>query len=685
MGLEKKSILTIAVFLFLALGLNTLVLSYVTAEKYKSVLLSKGVSVGESLKGDVEKALGLGIPLSYMEDLDQQLDALLQEDATLAFAMVADSAGKVLFHTDEARKGTEFDGELEEITPEEPLIREKKSTYEIVLPLLDAEDRQAGIVVLGIKARAIKEQILGLLMWAVGIGGVSFLIFLGLVSFIVSRFIARPITAMEKVASEIASGDLTKQVTTKGGDEIAVLGNSINVMAGSIKAIISEIREITTQVNNVSEGIGVSADRMLDISDTEQRAVSNTASSIDEMKVSISSIGESAKSLTESAENASSSVSEMTMSISKVAENADSFSQLAENAATSIEEMIASIREIASSIESLSASSGEIASALLQVNATINEIQQSADQSVRFADTVSTEASEKGMKAAETAMEGMQSIKKSVGTLSEVINKLGTHSEAIGSVVNVIDEVTDQTTLLSLNAAILAAQAGEHGSGFSVVASEIKDLADRTSMSTKEITELIANVQSEVRNSVQMAAEGLKSVEGGIKLVSEVSAALRSIQNSSEASTEMAKTIQRATTEEARAIQQITEATNNMNKQLGYISNATQEQSKGGKLILEAVENIRAGASHIKKATHEQIEGSKQIDKMAGKVHSLSEQIEGAISEQQGRSDDIVHSIGSIQDTAEALIVAANEMRRTATIMQEDSDKLSSEIKRFIV
>jgi methyl-accepting chemotaxis protein len=685
MGLEKKSILTIAVLLFLAVSINTLVLTYIAAGKYRAVLLSKGVSVGESVKSDIEKALGLGIPLSYMDDLDQRLGALLQEDATLAFAMVGDSAGKVLFHTDEAQKGTDFDGELEDVSLEEPLIREKKSSYEIILPLLDAEGRQSGIVVLGIKARVIKEQIYGLLKWAAGIGGVSFLIFLGLVYIIVSRFIAGPIMAMEKVATEIASGDLTKQVATKGGDEIAVLGNSINDMAQNIKGIIAEIQDITGKVSNVSEGIAVSSDRMLDISDTQQRAVSDTASSIDEMKMSISSIGGSAQSLTESAENASSAVSEMTMSISKVAENSDSFSQLADNAAASIEEMIASIREIASGIESLSASSGEIASALLQVNATINEIQQSADESVRFADTVSTEASERGMNAAESAMEGMQSIRKSVGALSEVINNLGTHSEAIGSVVNVIDEVTDQTTLLSLNAAILAAQAGEHGSGFAVVASEIKGLADRTSMSTKEITELISNVQSEVRNSVQMAAEGLKSVEGGIKLVQEVSKALKSIQNSSQASTDMAKTIQRATTEEAGAIKQITEATNNMNKQLGHISNATQEQSKGGKLILEAVENIRTGASHIKNATHEQIEGSKQIDIMAEKVHSLSAQIESAISEQQGRSDDIVRSIGSMQETAEALIIAANEMRRTAHIMQEDSDKLSSETKRFVI
>jgi methyl-accepting chemotaxis protein len=685
LGLEKKSVLMLAVLLFLAVGINTGVLTMITAGKYKSVLLSKGISVGESFKGDLDKALNLGIPLEYMDDLDQRLAALLAEDETLAFAAVTDGSGKILFHTDEAQKGANFDGDLEDISLEEPLVREKKTAYEIIVPLVDAEGKRAGMVVLGIKPRVIKEQIYGLLGWAAGVGGISFLVFVYLVYLAVSKFITRPIMEMEKASKVIASGDLTRQVLAKGEDEIAMLGNSINDMATNIKAIISEINEITGKVTSVSEAMTKSSDKVLDISDTQQRAVSDTATSIEEMKMSISSIGQSSKSLTESAEDASSAVSQMSSSISKVAESADTFNQMSESAAASIEEMIASVREIATSIESLSASSEEVASALLQVNATIKEIQHSADESVKFADTVSVAASEKGMKSADTAMEGMRSIKKSVGALSEVINKLGSHSEAIGNVVTVIDEVTDQTTLLSLNAAILAAQAGEHGSGFAVVASEIKALADRTTMSTKEITELISTVQSEVRSSVNMAAEGLKSVEAGMKLVSEVSTALRSIEKSSHAATDIAKAIQRATSEEARAITQITEATNNMTKQVSHITSATQEQSRGGQQILEAVENIRSGASHIKNATYEQIEGSKQIDIMAEKVHNHSEQIEGAITEQQDRSNDIVRSIGSIQQTAEDLILAANEMRKAAIEMEKDSDRLSSEIKRFVI
>lgn len=685
MGLEKKSVLVLAVLLFFAVGINTIVMTYVAVGKYRSVLLSKGVSVGESLRGNIEKALGLGIPLDYMDDIDQKLAGLLAEDRTLAFAMVVGEAGKVLFHTDEAQKGADFDGVLDDASLEEPLIRETKSAYEIILPLTDAENKQVGTVVLGIKATVIREQTFGLLRWSAGIGGLCFLIAVSFVYLAVSRFITRPILGIEKVAAELASGNLTKTVVTRGTDEIALLGNSINDVSGNIKEIISGIRDITANVTTISEGLMKSSDEVLYISDTQRRAVSDTSVAIEDMKKALSTVGLSSKNLTGSAEDASSAVSEMTNSISAVAENSDSFSKIAESAASSIEEMIASVREIATSIESLSASSEEIASALLQVNATIKEIEQSADKSVRFADTVSQEASEKGMQAADSAMEGMRSIKENVSSLSKVINKLGSHSEAIGNIVNVIDEVTDQTTLLSLNAAILAAQAGEYGSGFAVVASEIKDLADRTSMSTKEITELISTVQSEVRFSVEMVAEGIKSVDNGMKLVSEVNTVLKSIQNNSQASTEMAKAIQRATKEEAGAIKQITEATSNMTNQATAISNATQEQSKGTRMILEAVENIRVGAVHIKNATSEQLEGGSQIDRMTENVHSLSGQIERSIANQTEKSDAIVHSIDSIQKTAEALIGASNEMRKAASAMQDDSNKLSSEIKRFVV
>jgi methyl-accepting chemotaxis protein len=116
------------------------------------------------------------------------------------------------------------------------------------------------------------------------------------------------------------------------------------------------------------------------------------------------------------------------------------------------------------------------------------------------------------------------------------VTKLGGRSEEIGNPA-VIDDITDQTTLLALNAAILAAQAGEHGKGFSVVADEIKNLAERTSFSTQEIALLIQSVQQEVSDAVAAMDEGLKSVSMGFRVTGEAADALRKIVESSNSHT----------------------------------------------------------------------------------------------------------------------------------------------------
>src|SRR5437870_7745307 len=122
------------------------------------------------------------------------------------------------------------------------------------------------------------------------------------------------------------------------------------------------------------------------------------------------------------------------------------------------------------------------------------------------------------MKAGRESIEGMEQIRQSVVASNAVVSRLGERSLAIGRILNVIEDIAEQTNLLALNAAILAAQAGEHGRGFSVVASEIRELSERTAASTREIAGLIQSVQSEVANALASMSEGTKLVEHGVTL-----------------------------------------------------------------------------------------------------------------------------------------------------------------------
>lgn len=677
----------IAVILFVALCINTAVLTFVASDKFRNAIHKKSITIGEGMQRELGKALNLGIPVEYIEGVNEKLQELVSRDKDIAYSMVIDTKGKILFHNDAKMAGKELTDKttLNAAASNKLLIQHYDSFYDISLPLNGADGKQVGALRVGVKASSVNEQIYRLVLWALGVSTLIFLISLGLVYFSVSKFITNPVMQMEKTAEKIASGDLTTKIEIKGEDEIASLGTAINKMTANLKEMLTKVKSITDSVSNVTTNIVLSSGKVLSGAKDQHDTIEKTALFIEDIDNSISSVAMSSESLSALSEETSASITQMATSTEKISEIANVFSVSASDAASSIEEMGASIKEIAESLELLSASSEETASSLTEINVSVKEVENSAVESVKLAEHVTTEASEKGMLAANAAIKGMNDIKESVGALASVINSLGQRSGEIGQILTVIDEVADQTKLLALNAAILAAQAGEYGKSFAVVADEIKNLAGKTSISTKEIANLISSVQSETKSSVEMAEKGMDSVEKGVKLVKEVNVALKSILDSSYTSTEKARLIQRATEEEAFVIKQITEAIKSMNDQIEHISKATKEQNKGSRLIIGAVERIKELSQHVKSATSEQSIGSKQISDATGDVSRQTDQIADATAKQREKSKEIVKSIESVKKIAGESVNIANEMNAAIKSLEDEARGLLSELQRFKV
>jgi methyl-accepting chemotaxis protein len=154
----------------------------------------------------------------------------------------------------------------------------------------------------------------------------------------------------------------------------------------------------------------------------------------------------------------------------------------------------------------------------------------------------------------------MNRIEATARRTADVINRLGERAENVGSILTVIEDITDQTGLLALNAAILAAQAGEHGKGFAVVAAEIRGLASRTAASTQEIGKLITAVQEESREAVGVVREEVAMVAEGARLARDAGDALNKILKRADLSRDMSRGINKAATEQARGIRQVSEA-----------------------------------------------------------------------------------------------------------------------------
>jgi methyl-accepting chemotaxis protein len=150
-----------------------------------------------------------------------------------------------------------------------------------------------------------------------------------------------------------------------------------------------------------------------------------------------------------------------------------------------------------------------------EINASVKEVEKSARESTELAEGVRALAAEEGLKASNEAIDAMEAISGRVRSLIETIKNFGNRSKDIEKMLTVIKEVTEQTNLLSLNAAILAAQAGEYGKGFSVVADEMRALSERTSASTKEIAGIVKTIHSEIAGVTSSIEESMGFVERG--------------------------------------------------------------------------------------------------------------------------------------------------------------------------
>jgi methyl-accepting chemotaxis protein len=205
----------------------------------------------------------------------------------------------------------------------------------------------------------------------------------------------------------------------------------------------------------------------------------------------------------------------------------------------------------------------QVATAMTEMSQTIVDVARNAGDAAGASHDAS-ETAAKGREVVDGAVQGMLKIAKTVSEASESIGTLGESSSEIGNIIQVIDEIADQTNLLALNAAIEAARAGEHGRGFAVVADEVRKLAERTGKATKEIAEMIEKIQTDTDLSVSSMQTGKKEVQGGVELAEEARKSLDLIVKSSDKGETMVHRIAAASEEQSSAAEQVSQNMENI-------------------------------------------------------------------------------------------------------------------------
>ncbi|MCP4592021.1 MAG: methyl-accepting chemotaxis protein [bacterium] len=252
-------------------------------------------------------------------------------------------------------------------------------------------------------------------------------------------------------------------------------------------------------------------------------------------------------------EVSSDEVGELAVGMNRMAENLNGIVQRIGATAVRMED--------ASREQATGASNQSTATA--QMSATTNELVAAARQMTESGASVSAQAEQArtecgdGTGRIQEAVQGIEGIRERVERIAEHMLSLGSKSQQISGVLDIINELSEQTNLLSLNASIEAAGAGEAGKRFAVVASEIRKLAERAAESTTEIRSLIDGIQETVNATIMATEEGSKAVGGGVCLTGEVQGSFERIANQVSSTTQSAKAIEMASRQQVTALEQI--------------------------------------------------------------------------------------------------------------------------------
>ncbi len=287
---------------------------------------------------------------------------------------------------------------------------------------------------------------------------------------------------------------------------------------------------------------------------------------------------------------------------------ADAFSLMQSNLRIQMEDLTEGVNvlstsssEIMATVSQLASGAAETATSVSETTSTVEEVKQTAEVSNQKATEVAESAqkismiSQEGTRSIQETIDGMSRIKQQMESIAGIVIQLSEKSHSIGEIANTVGDLAEQSNLLAVNASIEAAKAGEEGKGFSVVAQEIKNLADRSKESTRQIRTIVSDIQKATSSAVMATEQGKKAIDEGLDLTSTASEVITTL---------------------AASVEQASQA----NIQ---IASSSQQQLIGMDQITSAMENIRDASAQTASSTKQSEESVVELNSLGDRLQEI--------------------------------------------------------------
>ncbi|HET8539677.1 MAG TPA: HAMP domain-containing methyl-accepting chemotaxis protein [Anaeromyxobacter sp.] len=491
-----------------------------------------------------------------------------------------------------------------------------------------------------------------------------------LLAWLAARAITLPLRTLGRAADRIASGDLTASPASVSRDEVGRLAGDFRRMAHGLKGLV-------TDVQSASEGVSLGAREAEAIGDRVRRGaleqhggVVAVQGAVEAMDASVKLVARGVGGLSEYVAATTRAMGEMAAAFDEVQRKAGELQRAMDGAARDVDHLAGAGREAEGRLSELEALAGHAGGTLDAVKASMNGLERAAGESEATAGVVA-EMAERAGGVVEETVHGIETLRAAVSDAHRRIADLGRRSDDIHHVVDFISEVAGRTNLLSLNASIIAAQAGEHGKAFAVVADQIRDLAAQIARSTKSIGDIIHAVREDVEGTAALIDRGDALAVEGVQLARNSLEAIGRIQRSTAGGRETAASIRAAVEAHAHSSREVAE-----------LVEAVAHGSRASVSTVQLVGRSVAGVHSVARGANAMAEQvARALEEQAGLGRRQME----SVARLERMIEDIGRAVGNhgaaarrVREALQALAHVAGEHEGAVEGLSGVSDRLAS-------